>query len=366
VAERPLTADRDGHAWDVVVVGGGPAGAAAAITAAAAGLSVLVLENSAGERRRPGETLHPGAETVFAQLGVAGAVDGRAWLRHEGQWVEWGGPARFVPFGGSGAEPWRGYQAPRPELDRLLLERAVAVGAQVRHGTALAPSRSGGRVDGVVTGTGSVRAGHVVDASGRRHWSARVLRHPVHRVSHRLLASWGHLHGPDAGPVGPPLLRADPEGWTWTAQVGPKTWAWVCLDVTGRGRLRPPPGRVRLVAGPFGADVTWRQADVTAAPGLRVVGDAAGVLDPASGSGVLRALVTGAVAGTSVVDVVTGRARESEAVAGYRRWLAEWFRADTRRLDELYRTLPGWPGGGGLRPRTAAVPAGGRRAAPAR
>jgi hypothetical protein len=190
-------------------------------------------------------------------------------------------------------------------------------------------------------------------------------------VTHRLLASWGHLQGTDAAPTGPPLLRADAGGWTWTARVGPETWAWVCLDVTGRGRLRPPPGRAAVTAGPFGADVTWRRADVTAVPGLRVVGDAAGVLDPASGSGVLRALVTGAVAGTSVVDVVAGRTRESEVVAAYRRWLAAWFRADVGRLDELYRALPGWPGVGaadaaGLRPRTAAGPAGARRAGPAR
>jgi flavin-dependent dehydrogenase len=371
VADRTVTVDPGRRGFDLVVVGGGPAGAAAAITAAAAGLSVLVLENSAGQRRRPGETLHPGAGTVFTQLGIAGAVADRGWLRHEGQWVEWDAPARFVPFGGTATEPWRGYQAPRPELDRLLLDRAVAAGAEVRRCTALAPTRSGGRVDGVITETGRVDAGHVIDASGRRHWAARALRHPVHRVTHRLLASWGHLQGPDAAPPGPPLLRADAEGWTWTARVGPETWAWVCLDVTGRGRLRPPPGSARVGSGPFGADVTWRRADVTAAPGLRVVGDAAGVLDPASGSGVLRALVTGAVAGTSVVDVVAGRARENEVAAAYRRWLADWFRADVRRLDQLYRALPAWPAvagaeAAGLRPRTAAAPAGALRAGPVR
>jgi flavin-dependent dehydrogenase len=359
-----VTGGRPGS-WDVVVVGGGPAGSAAAITAAAAGLSVLVLESSGGGRRRPGETLHPGAATVFAQLGVAGAVAARDWIRHEGQWVEWCGPRQFVPFGGSSGDPWLGYQATRPELDHLLLERAAEAGAEIRRETAVAPTRDGTRVDGVETGTGTVRAGHVIDASGRRHWSARALRHPLHRVTPRLLASWGHLH--DESPS-EPVLRADAEGWTWTAGVGPDTSAWVGLDVTGRGRLRRPPPGARLTGGPFGADVTWRRATTTAAPGLRVVGDAAGVLDPASGSGVLRAMVTGTVAATSVVDAASGRVREAEVVAGYTRWLGEWFRADVRRLDQLYRALPGWPGllPGAFTSRTVAGPAGDRPAAPAR
>jgi flavin-dependent dehydrogenase len=349
--------------FDLVVVGGGPAGSAAAVTAASAGLTVAVLESVPADRTRPGETLHPGVAVVLQELGID---PDPGWLRHRGHWVQWGGPARFDAFGGDAAGDWFGYQAPRRELDALLLSRAAAVGATVLRGCrATRPTTTGGRVDGVLTGAGPVAARHVVDASGRSSWAARRLGLPVHRFSPRLIASWGHLTGRWPERDDAPLLAADTTGWTWAARVEEETYAWVGLDVPGRNRLRTPdhPPGLSVQGGPSGADVTWRRASVAAAPGLLVAGDAAGVLDPASGSGVLRALVTGTVAARAVVDVQAGRLEEAHVVAAYRRWLADWFRADLSRLTELYRVFPGWPG---LSRGRAAEPVGVRPAAPRR
>src|SRR3712207_7880194 len=50
-------------------------GAAAAITAAQGGLEVAVVEAVRFPRPAPGETLHPGVEPLFRQLGVWSAVD---------------------------------------------------------------------------------------------------------------------------------------------------------------------------------------------------------------------------------------------------------------------------------------------------
>ena len=343
--------------WDLVVVGGGPAGAAAAITGAASGLAVLLLEGSTRARRRPGETLHPGVEVVLRELGAADAVAALPWVRHAGHWVEWGAPRRFDAFGGDASGPWHGYQAPREELDALLLQRAADAGARVLRGCrAVDLTVTRGRVDGVLTDHGHLTAGHVVDAGGRRHWSSRRLAVPVERVSPRLVASWGHLEGRWPAREGAPLLQADAAGWTWTARVGPRTYAWVGLDVSGAGRLRPPPDSpagLRAARGPSGADVTWRRAAVVAAPGLLLAGDAAWVLDPASGSGVLRALVTGTVAARAVADIRRGRLPEHHVIAAYRRWLSDWFRADASRLDRLYRVFPRWPGTGAAAPPAA-------------
>ena len=335
------------EAWDLVVVGGGPAGAAAAITGADAGLSVVLLEASRQPRLRPGETLHPGVEVVLRELGAADAAAVHAWVRHAGHWVEWGGPPHFEAFGADAAGPWYGYQAPRDQLDALLLDRAAAAGAAVLRGCrAVDLTVTRGRVDGVLVDDGRLATRHVIDASGRRHWSSRRLAVPVERVSRQLIASWGHLEGRWPERDVAPLLRADAHGWTWTARVGPGVYAWVGLDVTRTGRLRRAPTgppTLTVAGGPYGADVTWRQAAVAAAPGLLLAGDAAGVLDPASGSGVLRALVTGTVAARAVADVRLGRLPEQHVISAYRRWLSAWFRADVARLDGLYRIFPGWP-----------------------
>ena len=297
-------------------------------------------------------------EVVLRELGAADGAG--SWVRHAGHWVEWGSPPRFDAFGGDAAGPWYGYQAPREELDALLLDRAAAAGARILRGArAVDLTVAGGRVDGVRTDDGPLPARHVIDAGGRRHWSARRLAVPVERVSPRLIASWGHLDGDWPAREDAPLLRADADGWTWAARVGPRRYAWVGLDVTGAARLRPPPARpagLTVAHGPYGADVTWRRAAVPAAPGLLLAGDAAGVLDPASGSGVLRALVTGTVAARAVADVRLGRLPEQHVIAAYRRWLSAWFRADVARLDGLYRVFPGWPATPGGAPVLAGQP----------
>src|SRR5262245_4355163 len=80
---------------DVVVVGGGPAGAATAIACATRGKRVVLIERDLFARERPGETLHPGVEPLLAQLGVADRLSSVVGARHEGIWIEWGGPPRL-------------------------------------------------------------------------------------------------------------------------------------------------------------------------------------------------------------------------------------------------------------------------------
>ena len=88
---------------DVVIVGAGPGGIATAICCARAGLEVVVLDRERSRRERPGETLHPGIEALLGELGVLERVLKAGFLRHDGIWVHWHGPWRFVPYGADAA-----------------------------------------------------------------------------------------------------------------------------------------------------------------------------------------------------------------------------------------------------------------------
>ena len=170
---------------DVAVLGAGPGGAAAAIMCARAGLRVALVERDAFPRERPGETLHPGVEPLLEQLGVAAAVRAAGFLRHRGNWIEWGGARRFEPFGAdgpngpdgtNGAAPWLGLQAWRADFDALLVARARALGVAVLQPCrAVRPLVAGARVVGVETSAGPLVAPFVVDAAGGGHWLARQL-----------------------------------------------------------------------------------------------------------------------------------------------------------------------------------------------
>lgn len=330
---------------DVLVVGGGPAGAATAIVCAAAGLRVVVAERQRFPRPAPGETLHPGVEALLDRLGVGDAVRGAGFLRHTGHWVCQGNARWFVPFGQDANGPWQGFQAERAVFDAILLARAQSAGADVwqrcpiRH-----PLVRAGRVVGAMSACGALNARFVVDASGPRGWLARSLRLPVHRVGPRRIAWYGYAVGSCPLRDVAPTLMAEAEGWMWTARVRPGCYHWTRLTVPG---WRPPTGwlpdeyrELVPLGSARGADVSWRAVSA-AGPGYFLTGDAAAILDPASSHGVLKAIMTGMMAGHLIAAVRNGQVAERAAAAKYAGWVAEWFRHDVRALSKLYAQLPG-------------------------
>ncbi len=332
----------------MVIIGGGPAGAAAAITCAASGLSTLILERTAFPRDCPGESLHPGVEPLFDRLGVGDAVRAADFVRYPGIWMEWEGPRQFVPFGQDERGPWLGFQAWRAELDTLLLARARALGVEVLQPCrALSPLRGEHQeVVGVETDAGPLRARVVIDAAGGSHWLARQLGLPRQEASPRLVATYGYVKDPGDTAGDAPHIVADDEGWTWTARVRPGVRQWTRLTFDGRPA---PAGWLPLELREFeplgrgrGADVTWRRVTAPAGPGYLMVGDAAAVIDPASSHGVLRALMSGMMAGHAVVQATAGALSWSRAFAGYADWVQRWFEHDVEQLRERYRRFPRW------------------------
>ena len=70
-----------------------------------------------------------------------------------------------------------------------------------------------------------------------------------------------------------------------------------------------------------------------------MVGDAAAMLDPTSSHGVLKAIMSGMMAGHLIGAVLRGAAPAEEAAAAYNDWCAGWFAADAGRLSQFYGEL---------------------------
>jgi flavin-dependent dehydrogenase len=331
---------------DLLVVGGGPAGTAAAIWAALAGLRVRLFERSVYPRHRPGETLHPGLGTLFRQLGVEARVSAASALRPEAIEVEWSGRRSRQAFGADSDDAWRGYQVAREVLDSILLERAREVGIEIAQPVAAgAPVVRRGRVAGVRAGSAEMAARFVVDATGAAGWLRRHLRLEREVVSPPLRVYYGYCEGHLPSLADAPSMNGDDAGWTWTAQIAPRRLHWTRLALDGRRAAEPPESMASLprIGRVRGADTTWRHVRPAAGPGYFLVGDAAIVLDPAAASGVLRALMSGMMAGHTIARILAGRTSEAQGCADYRRWMKAWFDNDVGHLSDLYRQLdPSW------------------------
>ncbi len=202
-----MNAFADLHA-DVCVIGGGPAGAACALRLAQLGHDVLLIERAPRGRPHVGESLPPSVLPWLEQLGVREAVEGAGFLRPRGSLVQWDGGLRDNSGDAGSGEP--GFQVDRARFDALLLEAAVAAGANVLHAvSALTPLRDehGLRVplaDGRV-----VHAQRLVVATGRRAGEHAGVRTAA------LYAYWDG-HGIDDPRT---RVEAGDEAWYWGAPL---------------------------------------------------------------------------------------------------------------------------------------------------
>jgi flavin-dependent dehydrogenase len=327
---------------DVIVVGGGPSGSATAIACAARGLRVALCERAASGRDRPGETVHPGIEPLLARLGVAQRLSDVVGARHKGVWIEWAGPRRFEPFGSDAGEAWQGFQVWRADFDAMLLERARALGVDVREGCAVLDAlERDDAVCGVQTTAGPIAARMVVDATGVARWISRALHIASHRSSPQLIARYGYVRGSCPARDEAPLLVGDASGWTWSARVKADVYQWTEVRFgSPRGSGLPDELReLAPLAPPRGADVTWRITEKAAGHGWFIVGDAAATLDPISSHGVLRALLSGMVAGHLIAAGLTGKAPAHEIARAYHDWIAGCFNTDAANLRAFYRKI---------------------------
>ncbi len=377
--------------FDVAVVGAGPAGSSTALRLARRGARVALLDARSFPRSKPcGDCLSPGATPLLEDLGVledvertgAGALAGWRIRTPGGRWFGGrfgrspGGPApgprrpgsadRAPDRDGGGAAPPReGLALPRRDLDAALVRAAVGAGAELRERTRVfGLLRDGGRVRGVEARGGdgdrlALEADVVVGADGLRSTVARrlagVRRGPHPRLA--LVARAAGVEPPDApaeapgasGPFGEMRLGrggclglAPVGGGRWNATlVVPKRRApEISADRRGffrrglsaygvRHRFRDAALLAPLeITGPF--RVTPRRR---AAPGALLAGDAAGYVDPLTGQGVHRALVTGRAA-ASAAAALAGARRRARREAVRRR-----YRLELRRLLGPGRTL---------------------------
>ena len=283
-------------AYDVVIVGAGPAGAAAAILTARAGFSTLVLERVRFPREKVcGDCLNPGAWKVLDRLGVSEVIDRlpSAKLRSVSFLDLDGRPIRFeLPNEARGERGIR-----RKFFDDALVNQAISSGAEVRFGNPVVRVEEGWTVK---TDVETVRARFLVAADGRNSSVARLLADFPRTKSDRV-ALQTHF-STDSGPH--VTLQLCRYGYLGLATIG-EGLTNLCL-VSRPENIE----RFRLeAAAKFGLGSEHRWQSITPLtrspirarrPNLLYIGDAARVVEPLTGEGILYALHSGVLAADAI------------------------------------------------------------------
>ncbi len=337
---------------EVAIVGGGLAGSALAARLAGSGHEVVLIERLASWHwRAAGVFASPAALAMLREGGLDPATIEAVARPIPAMRVETGqGTAFRLTYGTeAGGEPAVGFD--RSRLDPALLDLADRAGADVRRGwTATEVDLTSGRL--VLRGpdgeAAEVLARVIVGADGPRSIVARAagVARPS-RLGPRLGLTW---HQPVPAPDLPRdarmcLIR---DGYVGVAPVpGGRVNIGIVLGRSWHGQVARRGGRLvadAIVAAipsnedepagwrsgrpldplvgawPLGHRVTRR-----AGPGWLLVGDAAGFLDPFTGEGIHRALVSAELAATAIHAQGQGRpaALEGYERAMHRRFLAK-------------------------------------------
>ena len=159
LASKPAAIQSD-HDADVIVVGAGPAGSTAAAYLARAGLDVLLLEKSTFPRPKVcGDGFTPRGMKQIIDLGIDCSQE-NGWLHNRGLRVLGGGVSLELDWPDLASFPDFGAVRPRQDFDELLVRHAEKSGARLNENTtvteAVTDDRTG-RVIGVNANIGKGR-----------------------------------------------------------------------------------------------------------------------------------------------------------------------------------------------------------------
>src|SRR5579859_28984 len=341
-----------GEEADVVVVGGGPGGSTLASLVAMQGHRVVVLEKEKFPRYQIGESLLPSTIRGICRLtGVSADIEQAGFTPKRGGTFRWGANPEpwtfsFAVSSTMAADGAYAYQVERSKFDKILLDHAARLGADVRERCAASTVVGDeDRIRGVIYADERgaehlIRARYVVDASGN---TSSLYKHAGCSLNYsdffRSLALFGYFEGgqrlpaPNSGNI---LCVAFDSGWFWyiplndsLTSVGAVVPRELASKVQGdpgaalnaliqecpmiRDYLR---GAQRIRDGQYGRlrvrkDYSyintrfWR-------PGMLVIGDAACFVDPVFSSGVHLATYS-ALLGARSINSALARAVDEQA-----------------------------------------------------
>lgn len=378
----PVPTTSDGEA-DVIVVGAGPAGSTAAAYLARAGLDVLLLEKSSFPRPKVcGDGFTPRGMKQIIDLGID-CSEKNGWLHNKGLRVVGGGVTLELDWPTLASFPNFGAVRPRQDFDELLVRNAEKAGARLHEETTVTEAvlDDAGRVVGVTGHVGKgkdkrpvrftapltlacdgvsarlalslgmvKRDDRPMGVAVRRYYTS-PRTHDDFLESHlelwdrsdpanpRLLPGYGWIFGMGDGTsnVGLGILSTSKAYGTTDYRALLKSWLDGTPDEWGY-RDENAVGTVGGAALPMGFNRTPHYR-----PGLLLVGDAGGMVNPFNGEGIAYAMESAAVASRVAVQALARSGASAEAaLAGYPAAMSDAL-GSYYRIGNLFSKLIGNP-----------------------
>ncbi len=313
--------------YDVIVVGAGPAGSVAAAILAGSGRGVLILDKSKFPRDKVcGDCLNPSAWRILDRLDLSTSL--RAHMPTEVNRVEFFGAAGQNVAVNIPPSPNPEVVIRRRDLDAMLVEHAIAQGAEFLDDTTVRGLLPGGGVD---TERGAFGAPVLLAADGRNSTIARMTGR-LPKSSRERIALQAHVPSDLLAPGRTVRMFFHPLGYGGVAALNAKETN-LCLVA----RAKNIDGLKQYAMDTFRLDSSTKWNSITplrrkdaqplAHAGVFLLGDAARVVEPFTGEGIYYAMRSGELAADALLahddvrDAEQRYARDHREVYRGRLWI---------------------------------------------
>ena len=343
------------QSFDVLVAGGGPAGSAVALDLSRRGFRVALIEQSAYENFRVGETLPPEIRKLLMELGVWERFLASDHVPSYGIRSAWETPSArhhdflYNPYGS-------GWHVDRARFDAMLACAAAHAGAELIVSARITAIHQDGNRQWLleVAQEGESRTLHgrwIVDATGRKALIARKLGSRA-KVVDRLIGAVAVL--PRTENEQWTLIEAVENGWWYSAPLPAARTVFAYM--TDSDLWRKSNWGELLKSAPL---TSQRAVAMEVQPQIYIVaaasvlhqpvsgsnwiatGDAALAFDPLSGLGIYKTIETALRSSAAIARTLGG---DPSGMVEYENWTAEGFGSYLSIRRQYYASVERWPG----------------------